>query len=358
MDTLYTIFDSQAIAAYWEDVNVHMASPYIGHTFFPNQKQVGLDLKWIKGKNNLPVVLQPSAFDTKATLRDRQGVTEIQTELPFFRESMRIGERDRQDISMFLKANPTYAEPIISRVFDDSTQLLDGALAQVERMRMQLLWSGKIAIKGTNEQGRLIGYDYNYDHDGSWLADNNVVLTAGDQWTVANAKTSNPLRDLEAVITDARNHGVVIGRVLMNSVTLSGLLASETITKTLNPLGADGVFIPNANKQRYVEDTLKITIETYDKVVVREDGEQVKLYPDGYVTLAPQGAVGSTWYGTTPEEFDLIGSNAAESVSIVDTGVAITTIKEAHPVNVFIVVSEVVLPSFEQMDKVYVLKAF
>lgn len=358
MKTIYDIFDSNVIAAYWEDVSVYQADPYIGHTYFPPAKQAGLDLKWIKGKNNLPVVLQPSAFDTKATLRDRQGVTELQTELPFFRESMRIGERDRQQIQTYLAANPAYAQPIIDHVFDDVTQLLEGARAQVERMRMQLLWSGKIAIKGTNEQGRLIGYDYNYDTDGSWATDNNIVVTAGDQWTLANAATSKPLVTLQNAINTARSNGVIVERVLMNSVTLAGMLASESITKTLNPLGADGIFIPDANKQKYVEDTLKIKFELYDKVVIREDGQQVKLYPDGYVTLTPRGTVGQTWFGTTPEEFDLINSNAAESVAIVDTGVAITTIKEAHPVNVFTVVSEIVLPSFEQMHKVFVIKVF
>ena len=44
------------------------------------------------------------------------------------------------------------------------------------------------------------------------------------------------------------------------------------------------------------------------------------------------------------------------NAQIVDTGVAITTIKIPHPVNIETIASEIVLPSFERMDEVYVIK--
>ena len=53
-----------------------------------------------------------------------------------------------------------------------------------------------------------------------------------------------------------------------------------------------------------------------------------------------------------------MSGNVAASVSIVNTGVAVTTIKEAHPVNVQTIVSEIVLPSFEKMDDIFVIKVF
>jgi hypothetical protein len=72
----------------------------------------------------------------------------------------------------------------------------------------------------------------------------------------------------------------------------------------------------------------------------------------------PSYALGNTWFGTTPEEFDLMSGTANASVSIVNTGVAITTIKEPHPVNVQTIVSEIILPSFERMDDIFVIKVF
>ena len=67
------------------------------------------------------------------------------------------------------------------------------------------------------------------------------------------------------------------------------------------------------------------------------------LSPNGYVCLIPDGAIGNTWYGTTPEEADLRGNSGAE-VSIVNTGVAITRELQQHPVNINTFASEIVLP--------------
>ena len=49
-----------------------------------------------------------------------------------------------------------------------------------------------------------------------------------------------------------------------------------------------------------------------------------------------------------------MGGNVA-NVSIVDTGVAITTVQKADPVQVETIVSMICLPSFEAADQVYIL---
>ena len=52
-----------------------------------------------------------------------------------------------------------------------------------------------------------------------------------------------------------------------------------------------------------------------------------------------------------------MGSNVA-SVQLVETGIAITQIVDPHPVNLNTFASEIVLPSYERMDEVAVLKVF
>ena len=79
--------------------------------------------------------------------------------------------------------------------------------------------------------------------------------------------------------------------------------------------------------------------------------------PDGYVALIPAGALGETCYGTTPEEADLMGKGAAP-VQIVNEGIAITQETTVNPVNVNTFASEIVLPSYERMDEVALLKVF
>lgn len=70
--------------------------------------------------------------------------------------------------------------------------------------------------------------------------------------------------------------------------------------------------------------------------------------------MFPDGDLGYTWMGTTPAESDMMGGNVA-NVSIVDTGVAITTVQKADPVQVETIVSMICLPSFEAADQVYIL---
>lgn len=359
MKSIYEIFESKAIASYWTDVNVNMADQHIGTKYFPVSKQTGLTLGWIKGRNNLPVALQPSAFDTKAALRDRIGVKELSTEMPFFREAMRIGEKDRQDIETLLAKGEQFAQPTIMRIFDDTKNLVDGALVQGERMRMSLLYGGAIAITASADNGRDIDYNYNYDIDGTWATNNSVTLLAGSKWSLADKATSNPINDLiEAKEKLAEEKGVTAVEVLMNTATFKGLIASESIAKSMNPLGATNMILTRNQMKQYLETETGLTITLYDKMFKDEQGVDKKYFPDGYATLLPSYALGNTWFGTTPEEFDLMSGTANASVSIVNTGVAITTIKEPHPVNVQTIVSEIVLPSFERMDDIYVIKAF
>ena len=115
----------------------------------------------------------------------------------------------------------------------------------------------------------------------------------------------------------------------------------------------------DAEARQIIESATGLTIHLYDKMFKADQYSASEKYlPDGMVVVAPSGALGSTWYGTTPEEADLLSGQSGASVSIVNTGVAITTELTVHPVNANVYASEIVLPSFERMDAVYCIKAY
>jgi hypothetical protein len=105
----------------------------------------------------------------------------------------------------------------------------------------------------------------------------------------------------------------------------------------------------------YFREELEVEIVVYNKKYTDETGATQKFYPDDMATLLPSSPIGNTYYGTTPEEADL--ANKPESnVAVVNTGVAVTVInKNEIPVNTATYASEVTLPSFEGMDKVFVI---
>lgn len=349
-------FTSDAIAEYWTN-DVTNAQAFGSDVLFPPRKKAGLELKWIRGHKGVGISLMPSAFDTKATFRERKGFKMSETEMPFFREGFHIDEKDRQMLMEIQNSNSTFAEEIISRIFDDAADLITGARIVPERMAWQLLCpeNGKpgITIKANG-----MNYIYDYDPDGTWQAKNYKALTGKAKWDVT---TSTPLTDFTtAKDAIAANVGETITRAYMNTNTLNKMIASDEVKNRFMTVTAKSIAVLTQSEARaLVEQTTDIKIHLFDKMYQPEGGgDSVKYIPDGYVVLVPDGKVGEMWYGTTPEEADLRAGLTNASVSIVNNGVAVTTIKEPHPVNTNIIASEIVLPSFQKMDAVYCIKAY
>lgn len=353
------VLNAQTLALNYTEVASNNI-PYLGTGFFPAQKKAGLDLKWLKGHKGLPVSLMPSNFDTKSTFRNRIGVNLSETEMAFFRESMLVKESDEQEIMRIQDSKDPYAAQVLQNIFNDSRNLIDGADVVPERMRMQLLapLGGNMGIEitanGTN-------YAYNYDSDGGWKAKHYLkIVTDADKWTAS--ETCDPLRDLETALDaqegESGNRPEVL---LMSSATFkliknakkvqSGLLA-QNVTANVNYTSSN---YTSSKIKGFIEEELNVSIIVYSKKYKDESGVDHKFYPDNIIMMLPNGALGNTYYGTTPEERTLSAKENA-NVSIVNTGVAVSVIITEDPVNTKTTVSEIVLPSFERMDECYALE--
>ena len=167
----------------------------------------------------------------------------------------------------------------------------------------------------------------------------------------------NPFNDIQtAQDAVSATAGTVPTKAIMNKNTFNLLAKTDAVkNRFLSTSGISLGYISGNDVKRVMADTNGIEILVYDKQYKDESKVATKFVPDGYVALVPEGALGNTWYGTTPEEADLRG-NASASVALVNTGVAITQIVDTHPVNVNTFASEIVLPSYERMDEVAVLK--
>lgn len=339
--SIFDLVTSQELAAYWE-VLAQNEAPYMLEELFPNDKKRGLDLKWIKGSKGLPAVLKTSAFDVQAIARPRIGFEKVSAEMPFFKESKFIDEELRQELNMVLETgNQAYIDSVMNHVFDDDVELIRAARATRERMRAQLLTAGSIAMTAN---GQTFLYDY-----GLPSGHKSEVTTS---WSNAS---SDPIEDMRAAAEKILDDtGEVVTRAIMNSKTLGYLRNNDKIKKSIYVLTGGVGSITNQKVMDLIADELDITIGVYDKKYKDEAGKTQKFIPDDVVTLIPDGALGTTWFGTTPEESDLMSSGVA-NVSLVDTGVAVTTIKHADPVNVETKVSMICLPSFEMADAIYIL---
>lgn len=349
-------YTSKAIAL----VNTEVASnriAYLGAGLFPAKKKMGLDLKWIKTSKGLPVSLSPSNFDAVSTLRSREGFKLTETEMAFFRESMLVKEADEQEIMRVKDSTDPYAAEVLGRIFDDANTLVDGANVVPERMIMQLLapsdGSPKISIEANG-----VTYAYNYDPSSTYKTKNFASLTTDtDKWS--DTTNSDPMDDIATALdaveaeTGERPSIMIVSRKTMDYLKQNAKIKSAILAQNTTAT----VFMNDNRVKEVFSNELGIRIIVYSKQYKKEDGTAAKFYPDGFATLIPDGALGNTWYGTTPEERTLMGSGEAD-VSIVNTGVAVAVTTTSDPVHTKTTVSEIVLPSYERMDSTYVIKCY
>ena len=338
--TIFDLVQSTELTAYWEEL-VQDEAPYPGEELFPDDKKRGISLKWIKGSKGLPVVLKTSAFDVHAIPRARIGFEKLTAEMPYFKESTYIDEELRQELNLFLETgNQAYIDSVLNKIFDDETRLLRGARASRERMRMMALTTGIISMAAN---GQAFTFDYGVTHKGNAKVD----------WS--DHANSDPIEDIRIAKEQIQDEtGAVITRAMCDGVTWRHIRNNEKIKKAIFVL-TNGVGAINDNQLRqYIKDNVDIDVVVNDKRYKDENDATVKFMPSNTFVMFPEGALGKTWFGTTPAESDLMSGSVA-NVSITDTGVAVTTVQKADPVQVETIVSMICLPSFEAADQVYIL---
>lgn len=339
--SIFDIITSNEIASYWE-LLTQDREPYMGEELFPSQQKLGLDLKWIKGSKGLPVVLKESAFDVAAIPRPRLGFERLSTEMPFFKESMYIDEELRQELNKVIETgNQTIIDTIVNRIFDDETRLLEGAAAQRERMRMMMLTTGVISLSGNGQV-----YDYDYGVPSSHKT------TTAKSWSDPTATIIDDIRTLkETIVNDT---GVEVTRAICSSKVLGYMRKNTELKQTIMVLTDGQGFVSDARIRQFFLDEIGVDIQTNDKRYIDETGTQQRYIADDVFVMFPAGQLGTTWFGTTPEQSDLMTSGAA-NVSIVDTGVAITTMQKTDPVNVETKVTQICLPDFPTADQIGII---
>lgn len=339
----YTIFDmvnAKEVTMYW-DTLARQRPPYMLESKFPAISQLGSDVSWLKGKSGIPKVLKMSAFDVQAIPRQRIGFERMQTEMPFFKESMYIDEKLRQELNRVLETgNRSYIDAVLNRVFNDTTTLLEAASVARERMRASLITTGAITLESN---GQIYSVDYGLD-----AAQKPTVAKA---WSDPETSIIDDVREWQDLIEE--NTGVRPTEAICTRKTWNYFVRNKEIRNAI--LGNDtAVAVPESAVKSYIMSTLDLSVTVYSKRYVDEEGNTHPFIADDTFILIPPGKLGNMVFGTTPEQADLMGSNAIDNVSITDTGVAVTTMRKADPVNVETKVTMLCMPTFEAADQIII----
>lgn len=354
-------FTARALGVAWNNYQQTLGTaPYLGRSFFGTDKKIGLDLRFIKGRKGLPVALKASNFDAKAPLRDAIGFKDIQNEMPFFRESYMVTEKDEQEYMRYLDAeNSELANQVLREIMKNPMDLVLGADVVPERMIWQLMApaDGIPKIDVVVDGGERYVIDYTTDNGAAYKKKNFIQLEGTSMWS--DSANATPIQDMvDAQEQHKENTGEILSTFVMNQATWKQVVNAEDTKKQV--LGSvayqSGIRLKDSDVKAYLLDNYGITVLVYNKLYIGEDGASHKFIPDGVVSAiaGTASSLGTVWYGTTPEERS--GDLVKGTLSIVNTGVSIYTYTTEHPVNTHCVVSEIVLPSYENMDSVFVMK--
>ena len=339
--TIFDIVTATDIAAYWEATSRERA-PYVGEVLFPNKKKLGLDLEWINGNSGIPVVLNLSAFDANVIPRAREGFTLTQAKMPFFKESLYIDEEIRQQLNMAMEnGSSAYVDVLTQRIFDDNIKLLEAARVQRERMRMTMLTTGAISIASN---GQAVSFDYGVPTDHK--------ATATTSWKTTTTDIMADIKSWQDKIED--DTGVRPTRAICNSSVWNAMLANSGIRNTMFVYSNGVATISDSALKEFFMEQRGLSVYVNNKRYKNEAGTATKFVADDTFVLFPEGTLGNTWFGTTPEESDLMSGQSNATVSLTDTGVAVTTMKHSDPVNVETKVSMITLPSFEASGQIFI----
>lgn len=351
-------FTARSLGVMWNNYEKTLGSaPYLGRQKFGTRKQDGLSLRFIKGKNGLPVSLKASNFDAQAELRDVGGFSDIQNEMPFYRESYMVTEREEQEYANYASAeNANLANQVLREISKKPMILIEGARVVPERH----IWSLLAPTDGVpkidvNIGGKKYTVEYTTDGGTEHKKDHFVELSGTSKWDAP--ETATPLDDLIQAKRDfVKKTGYSLARFSMNTETWEMVLKAEDTKKQVLGITAytGGIRMQQGQVVEYLRG-YGIEIEIYDKIYVDENGATKYFIPTGIISAQSAGVyLGDYVFGTTPEERS--GSITDGTLSIVETGISVYTYATNHPINTHCVVSMIGLPTFEGMDSTVVMK--
>jgi len=332
------------VVAFFNATNAKRSAPRLYKVLFPEKKQLGLKLEFMKGRNGLNVKLTAHALDSTTKKIAVPAVKSIAHDMPLFKNEVPISEEKRQQL---LSLNPQFEsmiDSVVGEVVGDFAALPAGAEVNADVMMGQLLSTGTVVI---SENGVALTYTYGLDD-----ATQKEVLLTTAKWSAL--ATATPLADItrwkEAVATAT---GEAPSVALCSRKTFNYIKANTAINAQLL---ATKKSTSDKSLKELIFDETGIVVEIYTEKYVNAAGNSTAIFPDEIFTLLPAGNVGYMMYGTTPEEADQMGGDGKRDiVQCGDCGGVSVYVRDIDdPVTKLCRASAIMLPSGEKLHKIFI----
>lgn len=288
--------------------NVPPPAAYKAATWLPDKTVFDLEVEYIVGAQDRPVMASIIAWDSEAPLGGRPGLGhKITQELPPIKRKVKIPEKQ---LIRFLspRAGTPDKQDAIDFVFNDTARLVRGVQARCEWMRMQALSEDTLSY---DEEGITVSIDYGITADQQYSMDGGDFST---WWSdTANA---NWVLDLQFMTDDIESRTGFRPKNLALSKTVIRYMMQNEAAKSLLFAAPPGRELTMAEVNSLLNLYDLPSLVAYDVDVYSEgpDGSvsTVKpLDPNKGVLLplnGPDTFLGNTLFGPTAESRSLIGT--------------------------------------------------
>lgn len=308
----------------------------LGDELFPQRKTTSLELEQITGGGGIPVVASVHAFDTESEIGSRQAAKQT-LELALIKRKMQLKETDI--VALENPRTPEERDYLMNEVYNDIERLVDGVMARIEKMRMDVLANGVVTIQ---ENGLNATVDYQVPDE------HKEALAGAQQWTNDEA---DPLEDIRRWV-DAMDGAPT--RALTSNTVYSALLRHPKVKASV--FGSDtGKILTQAEFDGFMQANGWPIIRTYnDKYREQQkDGSYVtkRYFPENKFVMFDDQTLGETIFGPTAEERLIRRQNI--DTSLVGNVLAMVYEETVDPVGVWEKAVATALPSFAAADSVF-----
>ena len=338
MPTVADVFNQATVLQY---VNDRVITPGLGETLFPSIKIDSLELEYVKGANEAPVIASVHAFDSETEIGDREGFEIVRQELALIKRKIQM--KEKLIIALQNPRTPVELNSTIQTIYDDVESMITSVLTKVEQMRFEALATGKLVFSENGFSGTI---DYGVP------SDHKALLTSTDLWSDAAA---TPLEDLQTwfdkIVSDT---GIAPERILTSSRVASALQKHASVRSAIFGVNNDRVVSRNQLNEFLVEQGLPM-VATEDRAYRTKgsNGAYVtkRFFPDNVLVMMPGGALGNAVFGPTAEEIEL--SNDPSVTLTGKENVIAAVYKTNDPVAHWTKGVAAALPSFPTANQVF-----
>lgn len=267
-------------------------------TLFGDTKTDNLVATWqsIAAEYQIPMMAQFHGFDTEAQKTFRTPVDTHNIEKGLIKVKINQSERLRELVRTGVNGD----EALYDYVMNDGIRLAEQVFTRSKVAKNELMATGKITITENNLN---LTVDYGVPSDQIGL-----TLDFGD-----GAASDIPTQ-LQTIIDDATDKGIVINGMFTSKAVLTKLRQNTAIQKAINGVNGEGALVRNAALFAYLEEEFGIgTVVTNDLTygassALGVDGRPVitsaRYYPKDKVTFFatnPGGKLGAGLWGNPPE---------------------------------------------------------